>query len=83
MATPRKKPVKRTAVKTVRDDNYSPLENYCIALNEYFKALRVAGFSESLALGMIQDKASYPDWILPSIPNKIDTIEYIDDDEED
>lgn len=83
MATPRKKPVKRVAVKTVRDDNYSALENYCIALNEYYKALKVAGFDGATALSLIMEKSSYPDWLLPAMPNKIDPIEYIDDEDED
>jgi hypothetical protein len=46
-------------------DLYSPLEQYCIALNEYWKALKRAGFAESIAMALIMDKDSYPDWILP------------------
>jgi hypothetical protein len=42
----RKKPVRKTKVQTVLSDDYSPLEKHCIAINEYFKALRVAGFSD-------------------------------------
>jgi hypothetical protein len=78
----RKKPVHRTKVKTVLSDDYTPLEKHCIALNEYYKALRVAGFPIDICLGMLQDKNSYPDWIIPDLPNKIDPLEYIDEDED-
>jgi hypothetical protein len=70
-------------VATVREDNYTALEQYAIALNEYYKALRKAGFSVELALGILSDKDSYPGWILPKPvdPNKIGSTEYEDDDE--
>lgn len=70
-------------VATVREDNYTALEQYAIALNEYYKALRKAGFSVELALGILSDKDSYPGWILPEPvdPNKIGSTEYEDDDE--
>lgn len=79
---PRKKPVRQTKVRTVDNDDYTPLEKYCIAINEYYKALRVAGFSEGIAISMIQDTSSYPDWIIPDLPNKINPLEYVDDDED-
>jgi hypothetical protein len=82
MATPRKKPVRRAKVRTVENDDYTPLEKYCIAINEYFKALRVAGFSEAIALSMIQSVESYPNWIIPDLPNKIDNIPYDDEDDD-
>jgi hypothetical protein len=83
MAAPRKKPVRRTAkVRTVLSDDYTPLEKYCIGLNEYYKALRVAGFSETHAIWMIQDSDSYPDWIIPDLPNKIDPIPFDDEDDD-
>ena len=70
-------------VATVREDNYTALEQYAIALNEYYKALRKAGFSVELALGILSDKDAYPGWILPEPvdPNKIGSTEYEDDDE--
>ena len=66
----------------VQDDTYSPLEMYCIGLNEYYKALRKAGFAVDICISMIQDPISYPDWILPSLPNKIDPMPFEDDDED-
>ena len=76
---------KRTVKKaTVADENYTPLEQYCIALNEYYKALRKAGFPESICMSMIMDKDSYPDWILPAKPiekiGSIDPSDWEDDD---
>jgi len=50
----------------VQDDYYTPLESYCIGLNTYYTALRKAGFSTDIAMAMIMDKASYPDWLLPT-----------------
>jgi hypothetical protein len=79
---PRKKPT-RTKVKTVLNDDYTPLEKYCISLNEYYKALRVAGFPTDICMSMIQDRDSYPDWLIPDLPNKINPLKYVDDDEDD
>lgn len=79
----RKKPTRQTKVRTVSSDDYTPLEKYCIALNEYYRALRVAGFPVDISISMIQDKQSYPDWIIPDLPNKIDPLEYIDDEDDD
>jgi hypothetical protein len=63
-------------------DTYNALDAYCIALNEYFKSLRKAGFSEDMAFWLLLDRDSYPDWILPSIPDRVDRIPYEDDDED-
>jgi hypothetical protein len=79
--TPKRKSTKR--VSTVKENDYTPLETYAIALNEYYKALRKAGFSVELALGILSDHDSYPAWLLPEPvdPNKIGSTEYEDDDE--
>jgi hypothetical protein len=79
--TARKSSRKRVAV--VKENDYTPLELYCISLNEYYKALRKAGFSVELALGILSDKDAYPGWIIPEPidPNKIGSTEYEDDDE--
>jgi hypothetical protein len=63
-------------------DTYNALDAYCISLNEYFKSLRKAGFSEDMAFWLLLDRDSYPDWILPSIPDRVDRIPYEDDDED-
>ena len=80
--TPKRKT--STRVSTVKENDYTPLETYAIALNEYYKALRKAGFSVELALGILSDHHAYPGWLLPEPvdPNKIGSTEYEDDDDE-
>ena len=68
--------------KEISLEDYSALDAYCIGLHEYYKSLRRAGFAVDICISMIQDKESYPDWILPSLPNKINPIPYEDDDED-
>jgi hypothetical protein len=68
--------------KVIDLDTYNALDAYCIALNEYYKSLRKAGFSEDLAFWLLLDRDSYPDWILPSIPDRVDRLPYEDDDED-
>jgi hypothetical protein len=72
----------RKASKALEEQGYSKLDAYCIALNEYYKSLRKAGFNEGLALFMITDKESYPGWILPDPvePNRLGDYEDEDDD---
>lgn len=81
MATPRKKPVRK--VETVKEDSYSELEVYCIWLNEYYKALRAAGFDTDLALGLVIDKGSYPAWVKYRTPSVGEIVEFIEDEDED
>lgn len=69
--------------KQVIDLNtYSALDAHAIALNEWYKSLRRAGFSTDMALGIILESDAFPDWILPKLPNKIDPMPYEDDDED-
>ena len=73
------------AKKRVIDlETYNALDAWCIALNEYYKSLRKAGFSDPTALFLITEKQSFPDWILPVKPiekiGSIDPDEYEDDD---
>jgi hypothetical protein len=73
------------AKKRVIDlDTYNALDAYCIALNEYYKSLRKAGFSDPTALFLITEPSSFPSWILPAKPiekiGSIDPDEYEDDD---
>jgi hypothetical protein len=35
-----------------------------------------------MALAIIIEPSAYPDWILPSLPNKIDPMPFEDDDED-
>ena len=63
-------------------DTYNALDAYAIALNEFYKALRKAGFSETHAFWILSDRASFPDWLIPNLPNRIDNLPYEDDDED-
>lgn len=67
--------------KEISLNDYSALDSYCIGLNEFYKSLRKAGFSVDMALAIIVEPSAYPDWILPSLPDKIDPIPYDDEDE--
>ena len=82
MAT-RKKPTSQKKVKTVEDEQYSELEIYCIWLNEYYSALRRAGFAADLALSIIMDKQSYPAWVKFQLPNDVDISKYVDEEDDD
>jgi hypothetical protein len=81
VATPRKKPSPRK-VKTVESNEYNRLEVYCIWLNEYYNALLRAGFKSDVAMGLIVDKTSYPDWVSFKLPNESEISNYLDEDED-
>lgn len=68
--------------KVIDLDTYSAMDAHAIALNEWYKSLRRAGFSVELAMGIIVERDAFPDWILPPIPNQIDPLPYEDDDED-
>lgn len=75
MATPRKK-----KVKTVADEGYSKLEEYCIWLNEFYKSLRKAGFNNDNALWLIATKDAFPEWI--NEPNANEILKHLEDEED-
>jgi hypothetical protein len=79
MAAPKKKPVTRR--RTVKENEYTKLDEYCIWLHEYHKALRRAGFSNDNALWIMTTKESYPDWVRN--PNVNDILNHIDEEDED
>jgi hypothetical protein len=68
----RKKINKRVVRKS--PDPLSKLEVFYIAKHEMYRAARRAGFSESVALYLMDSPASMPDWvvgedgIIPTIP---------------
>jgi len=74
-ATPRKG-------KILDAENYSALDQYTIALNEYYRSLRRAGFDVNNSLWLLSAIETYPKWILPKPvdPNKIGSIDYDDED---
>ena len=68
--------------KVIDLDTYNALDSWAITLNEMYKALRRSGFAVDIALAIIVDRDAYPDWILPSLPNRIDNIPYDDEDDD-
>lgn len=76
MATRKKKS------ETVDTDSYNKLEVYCIWLNEYFTTLLRAGFKEDVAMTIMMDKSSYPDWVSFKLPTVTDVAHYMDEDED-
>ena len=67
--------------KTVELDDFSPLEIHAMQINEYYKALRKAGFSVDNALYICSERNSLPDWMMPE-PSEI-PHHYEDDEDED
>jgi hypothetical protein len=67
--------------KVIDLDTYNALDAYSIALHEYYKSLRKAGFSIEIALALMSDRDTYPEWILPKLPNKIQPLPYDDDED--
>ena len=69
--------------KTVRFEDYTPLEIHAIQVREYYVALRRAGFDGASALTLCTDQQGWPDWFgLPQKPSEdIGTV--IDDEDED
>jgi hypothetical protein len=66
--------------KVIDLDTYNALDAYSIGLHEYYKSLRRAGFSIEICLALISDRESYPDWLLPELPNRIEQLPYDDED---
>ena len=82
-ATPKKKVKTVKRVRTVKNPYHTELEVYAIWLNEYFNALKAAGFPEDLCLSLIMDKESYPSWVKFEIPKNVDPSKYLDEEDED
>ena len=68
--------------KVIDLDTYNQLDAWAISLHEMYRALRRAGFAVDVSLYLISEQDAYPDWILPSIPDRVDRIPYEDDDED-
>ncbi len=70
-----------TRKKQVVDDNYSKLDQYAIELHEFYKALRRAGFSVEIALGVLGMKEIHPEW-MRALPTLDDVRKHLDEDED-
>lgn len=60
---------KPTRTKTVKLEDYTPLEIHAIQIREYYLALCKAGFKADSALTLCTDKAGWPDWFVPNVPD--------------
>jgi hypothetical protein len=73
--TRKRKKINRRVVRK-SPDPLSKLEVFYIAKHEMFRAARKAGFSESVALYLMDNPESMPDWvvgdngIIPTIPTQ-------------
>jgi hypothetical protein len=67
--------------KVIDLDTYNALDAYSIALHEYYKSLRKAGFSVEISLALMSDRDTYPEWILPTVPNEMKPMPYDDDED--
>jgi len=71
--TRKRKKINRRVVRK-SPDPLSKLDMFYIAKHEMYRAARRAGFSEPLALALMDSPSSMPDWvvgadgIIPSIP---------------
>jgi hypothetical protein len=70
-----------TRKKQVVDDNYSKLDQYAIELHEFYKALRKAGFTVELSLGVLGMKEIHPEW-MQTLPTLDDVRKHLDEDED-
>jgi hypothetical protein len=70
-----------TRKKQVVDDNYSKLDQYAIELHEFYKALRRAGFSVEISLGVLGMKEIHPEW-MQTPPTLDDVRKHLEEDED-
>jgi len=82
---PRKKKAKPRSRKprTVKEEELTALEMYCIWLNEYYKSLIKAGFQSEVALSFVMDKTSYPNWVEYRSPTEDEIKRFLDDEDDD
>lgn len=73
---------RKKRVVTVDTNEYNRLEMYCIWLNEFYTSLLRAGFKHDIALALVTDKDSYPDWVEWKLPTDTDIARYMDEDED-
>jgi len=76
----KKKPARR---KSVARKETTVLDMHAIALHEWYQSLRRAGFSVEVSLGLMDNKSSFPDWLIPQTTETDITPFYDDDEDED
>lgn len=77
----KKKPVRRR--RSVARRETTALDQHAIAMHEWYQSLRRAGFSVEIALGLMDNKNSMPEWLIPQTTNTDITPFHDDDEDED
>ena len=72
----------RKATKALEDQGFSKLDAYCIGMYEFWLALKKGGFAEDLALAILIEPSSYPQWILPDPVDPEKFGDYLDEDDD-
>ena len=70
-------------VKTVRYEDYTPLEIKAIQVREWYLALVKAGFKPDIAMTLCVMQEGHPDWFAIPTPEPEDIGTVFDDDEDD
>ena len=77
----KKKPARRR--RSVARKETTAMDMHAIALHEWYQSLRRAGFSVELTLGLMDNKNSMPEWLLPQTADTDITPFHDDDEDED
>lgn len=77
----KKKPARKR--RSVARKETTAMDMHAIALHEWYQSLRRAGFSVEVTLGLMDNKNSMPEWLLPQTADTDITPFHDDDDEED
>jgi hypothetical protein len=77
----KKKPARRR--RSVARKETTAMDMHAIALHEWYQALRRAGFSIEVSLGLMDNKNSMPEWLLPQTADTDITPFHDDDEDED
>lgn len=75
----KKKPARRR--RSVARKETTALDMHAIALHEWYQSLRRAGFSVEIAMGLMDNKNSMPEWLIPQTADT-DITPFQDDDED-
>ena len=77
----KRKPVRKR--RSVARKETTAMDMHAIALHEWYQSLRRAGFSVEISLGLMDNKNSMPEWLLPQTADTDITPFYDDDEDED
>jgi hypothetical protein len=82
MATPKKKPVKKTVAPRRLPKNQSedltPLDVHAIQIHELYNSFRKAGFPVDISMALAIDDMAHPRWFYTMVPD----LELLEDEED-